>query len=74
MALDDPGPGPVAETAEQLLRHDRRHPDLATGPHHSDTITLAWLTQMSHVHDRQLPQPATSDKEPQNMGGKQKTL
>ncbi|MFD8000890.1 vanadium-dependent haloperoxidase [Streptomyces mirabilis] len=74
MALDDPGPGPAAETAEQLLRHDRRHPDLAAGPHHSDTITLAWPAQMSHVHDRQLPQPTTSDKEPQNMGVKQKTL
>ncbi|MCX4418182.1 hypothetical protein [Streptomyces mirabilis] len=64
MALDDPRPGPVAETAEQLIRHDRRHPDLTAGPHHSDTITLAWLAQMSHVHDRQLPQPATSEPPP----------
>ncbi|MFF2809154.1 hypothetical protein ACFVT2_18605 [Streptomyces sp. NPDC058000] len=44
MALDDPGPGPVAaaaETAEQLVLHDRRHPDLVAGPHHPDAITLA---------------------------------
>ncbi|MFE4016287.1 hypothetical protein ACFXPZ_02395 [Streptomyces sp. NPDC059101] len=44
MALDDPGPGPVAAaeaTAEQLVLHDRRHPDLVAGPHHPDTITLA---------------------------------
>ncbi|SOE06586.1 hypothetical protein [Streptomyces sp. Ag109_G2-15] len=44
MALDDPGPGPVAaaaETAEQLVLHDRRHPHLAAGPHRPDTITLA---------------------------------
>ncbi|MFD5795276.1 hypothetical protein ACFWIO_17330 [Streptomyces diastatochromogenes] len=44
MALDNPGPGPVAaaaETAEQLVLHDRRHPDLAAGPHRPDTITLA---------------------------------
>lgn len=71
------GPGPVAAAAEpagQLVLHDRRHLDLAAGPHHPDTITLAWPAQMSHVHDRQLPQPVTRDKEPQNMGGKQKTL
>ncbi|ARF59165.1 hypothetical protein B1H19_01385 [Streptomyces gilvosporeus] len=44
MALDDPRPGPVAaaaETAERLVLHDRRHPDLVAGPHHPDTITLA---------------------------------
>ncbi|MEU9124466.1 hypothetical protein AB0C96_32200 [Streptomyces sp. NPDC048506] len=44
MALDDPGPGPVAaaaETAEQLVLHDRRHPDLVAGPHHANAITLA---------------------------------
>ncbi|MGW1199259.1 hypothetical protein ACWD4B_25985 [Streptomyces sp. NPDC002536] len=44
MVLDDPGPGPVAaaaETAEQLVRHDRRHPDLVAGPHQPDAITLA---------------------------------
>ncbi|MEU6572655.1 hypothetical protein [Streptomyces sp. NPDC046805] len=46
MALDDPGPGPgpvaaAAETAEQLVLHDRRHPDLVAGPHHPDAITLA---------------------------------
>ncbi|MFI1202640.1 hypothetical protein ACH4VR_24880 [Streptomyces sp. NPDC020883] len=44
MALDDPGPGPAAaaaETAEQLVRHDRRHPDLVAGPHHPDTATPA---------------------------------
>ncbi|MGW0884560.1 hypothetical protein [Streptomyces sp. NPDC002671] len=44
MALDNPGPGPAAaaaETAEQLVLHDRRHPDLVVGPHHPDAITLA---------------------------------
>ncbi|MFF3468854.1 hypothetical protein ACWCQN_15945 [Streptomyces sp. NPDC001984] len=44
MALDDPGPGPVAaavETAEQLVLHDRRHPDLVAGPHRPDAFTLA---------------------------------
>ncbi|MFF4963113.1 hypothetical protein [Streptomyces sp. NPDC001222] len=44
MALHDPGPGPVAaaaETAEQLVLHDRRHPDLVAGPLHPDAITLA---------------------------------
>ncbi|GGX47283.1 hypothetical protein [Streptomyces noursei] len=44
MALDDPRPGPVAaaaETAEQLVLHDRRHPDLVAGPHHPEAITLA---------------------------------
>ncbi|GAA3475772.1 hypothetical protein [Streptomyces yanii] len=44
MALDDPGPGPLAaaaETAEQLVLHDRRHPDLVAGPHRPDAITLA---------------------------------
>ncbi|MFI9604731.1 hypothetical protein ACIHCX_33615 [Streptomyces sp. NPDC052043] len=44
MALDNPGPGPVAaaaETAEQLLLHDRRHPNLVAGPLHPDAITLA---------------------------------
>ncbi|MEU6555295.1 hypothetical protein ABZ915_34245 [Streptomyces sp. NPDC046915] len=43
MALEDPGPGPLAaaaETAEQLVLHDRRHPDLAAGPLHPDAITL----------------------------------
>ncbi|MER7185182.1 hypothetical protein ABT404_37960 [Streptomyces hyaluromycini] len=44
MALDDPGSGPVAaaaQTAEQLVLHDRRHPDLVSGPHHPDAITRA---------------------------------
>ncbi|MGW2936480.1 hypothetical protein ACWDA7_32555 [Streptomyces sp. NPDC001156] len=44
MALDDPSPGPVAaaaETAEQLVLHDRRHPDLVAGPHHPHAIRLA---------------------------------
>ncbi|QRX96741.1 hypothetical protein [Streptomyces noursei] len=44
MALDDPRPGPVAaaaETAEQLVLHDRSHPDLVAGPHHPEAITLA---------------------------------
>ncbi|SHM67631.1 hypothetical protein [Streptomyces yunnanensis] len=44
MALDDPRPGPVAaaaETAEQLVLHDRCHPDLVAGPHHPEAITLA---------------------------------
>ncbi|MDX3076635.1 hypothetical protein ACIP98_37560 [Streptomyces sp. NPDC088354] len=44
MAMDDPRPGPLAaaaETAEQLLLHDRRHPDLVAGPHHPDTTTPA---------------------------------
>ena len=43
MALDDPGPGPVgaaAQTAGQLVLHDRRHPDLVAGPHQPDAITL----------------------------------
>ncbi|MFJ4989669.1 hypothetical protein ACIP9H_38450 [Streptomyces sp. NPDC088732] len=42
IALDDPRPGPLAaaaETAEQLLLHDHRHPDQAAGPHHPDTTT-----------------------------------
>ncbi|MGW1007952.1 hypothetical protein [Streptomyces sp. NPDC002520] len=42
MALDAPGPvAAAAETAEQLVLHDRRHPDLVAGPHHPDVITLA---------------------------------
>ncbi|MFH8776206.1 MULTISPECIES: hypothetical protein [unclassified Streptomyces] len=44
MALNDPGPGPIAaaaETAEQLVLHDRRHPDLVAGPHHPEAIMLA---------------------------------
>lgn len=44
MSLEDPRPGPLAaaaETAEQLVLHDRRHPDLAAGPLHPDAITLA---------------------------------
>ncbi|MGW1162029.1 hypothetical protein ACWD48_28300 [Streptomyces sp. NPDC002519] len=44
MALDDPGPGPdaaAAETAGQLVLHDRRHPELVAGPHHPDAMTLA---------------------------------
>ncbi|MFI5972206.1 hypothetical protein [Streptomyces sp. NPDC051452] len=42
MALDDPGPGPVAaaaETAEQLVLLDRSHPDLVAGSHHPDALT-----------------------------------
>ncbi|MFF4830115.1 hypothetical protein [Streptomyces sp. NPDC001312] len=42
MALDAPGPvAAAAETAEQLVLHDRRHPDLVAGPYHPDAITLA---------------------------------
>ncbi|MFF2511013.1 hypothetical protein [Streptomyces sp. NPDC058086] len=43
MALDDPGPGPVgaaAQTAEELVLYDRRHPGLVAGPHHPDMISL----------------------------------
>ncbi|MGW3957956.1 hypothetical protein ACWEKM_45495 [Streptomyces sp. NPDC004752] len=42
MALESPGPGTVgaaAQTAEQLLRHDRRRPDLVAGPYRPDMIT-----------------------------------
>lgn len=42
MALESPDPGPAgaaARTAEQLLRHDRRRPDLVAGPYRPDTIT-----------------------------------
>ncbi|MER6225051.1 hypothetical protein ACWCYL_13585 [Streptomyces sp. 900105755] len=38
------GSGPAAaaaETAEQLVRYDRRHPGLVAGPYHPDAITLA---------------------------------
>ncbi|MDX2705032.1 hypothetical protein PV350_19505 [Streptomyces sp. PA03-6a] len=44
MALNDPRPGPLAaaaETAEQLLLHDCRHPHLVAGPHHPDATTPA---------------------------------
>ncbi|MFF5859994.1 hypothetical protein ACFY8B_30985 [Streptomyces sp. NPDC012751] len=44
LALEAPGPGPVAaaeETAGQLVLHDRRHPGLVAGPHRPDAITLA---------------------------------
>ncbi|MGW5370615.1 hypothetical protein ACWER6_23075 [Streptomyces sp. NPDC004009] len=44
MALDAPGPGVVAaaaQTAEQLVLHDRRHPDLVAGPRRPDAITPA---------------------------------
>ncbi|WP_055590161.1 hypothetical protein [Peterkaempfera griseoplana] len=44
MALDNPGPCPVAaaaETAEQLVLHDRRHPGLVAGPHPPDAFALA---------------------------------
>ncbi|WP_377273618.1 hypothetical protein [Peterkaempfera sp. SMS 1(5)a] len=44
MALDNPDPCPVAaaaETAEQLVLHDRRHPGLVAGPHHPNAITPA---------------------------------
>ncbi|MFD9513992.1 hypothetical protein [Streptomyces mirabilis] len=37
------GPGPdgaAAQTAEQLVLYDRRHPGLVAGPHHPDAITL----------------------------------
>ncbi|MFF8028430.1 hypothetical protein ACFZDJ_46605 [Streptomyces sp. NPDC007896] len=43
MALAGPGPGPdgaAAQTAEQLVLYDRRHPGLVAGPHHPDAITL----------------------------------
>ncbi|MGW1623718.1 hypothetical protein [Streptomyces sp. NPDC002172] len=37
-----PGPAAAAaETAERLVRYDRRHPDLVAGPYRPDTITLA---------------------------------
>ncbi|MGW2823046.1 hypothetical protein ACWC24_18965 [Streptomyces sp. NPDC001443] len=42
MALDRPGPvAAAAETAEQLVQYDRRHPDLVAGPHPPDAITRA---------------------------------
>ncbi|MGW2031504.1 hypothetical protein [Streptomyces sp. NPDC001356] len=44
LATAAPGPGPVAaaaETAEQLVRHDRRHPGLVAGPYRPDAITHA---------------------------------
>ncbi|MFF4796641.1 hypothetical protein ACFY2M_45230 [Streptomyces sp. NPDC001276] len=42
MALDAPGPvAAAAETAEQPVLHDRRHPDLVAGPYHPDAISLA---------------------------------
>ncbi|MFF8428895.1 hypothetical protein ACF07Y_27755 [Streptomyces sp. NPDC016566] len=44
MALDDPGPGPIAAataTAEQLVLLDRSHPELVAGPHFPDAIALA---------------------------------
>ncbi|MGX4688612.1 hypothetical protein [Streptomyces sp. JNUCC 63] len=43
MALENPAPGPVgaaAQTAEQLLLYDRRHPEMVAGPHRPDAITL----------------------------------
>ncbi|MFE7235207.1 hypothetical protein ACWCRF_28385 [Streptomyces sp. NPDC002405] len=43
MALESPDPGPVGaatQTAEQLLRYDRRRPDLVAGPYQPDAITL----------------------------------
>ncbi|GAX48972.1 hypothetical protein [Streptomyces olivochromogenes] len=41
MALEGPGPvGAAAQTAEQLVLYDRRHPGLVAGPHHPDAITL----------------------------------
>ncbi|MER5599265.1 hypothetical protein [Streptomyces sp. NPDC002265] len=40
MALDKPGPvAAAAETAEQLVQHDRCRPDLVAGPHPPDAIT-----------------------------------
>ncbi|MET8769565.1 hypothetical protein [Streptomyces sp. NPDC004658] len=39
-----PGPGPVvaaAETADQLVLYDRRHPDLVAGPHPPDAVAPA---------------------------------
>ncbi|MEV7388765.1 hypothetical protein [Streptomyces sp. NPDC091215] len=43
MALGgDPGPAAAAaETAEQLVRHDRRHPGPVAGPIHPDAVTPA---------------------------------
>ncbi|MEV7323227.1 hypothetical protein [Streptomyces sp. NPDC093970] len=41
MALEtsDPGPaGAAAQTAAQLLAHDRSRPDLVAGPHRPDTL------------------------------------
>ncbi|MGW3451054.1 hypothetical protein [Streptomyces sp. NPDC001076] len=38
------GSGPAAaaaETAERLVRYDRRHPDLVAGPYRPDAVTLA---------------------------------
>jgi hypothetical protein len=41
MALDGPGPvAAAAQTAEQLVLYDRRHPGLVAGPHHPDAITF----------------------------------
>ncbi|MEU6773803.1 hypothetical protein [Streptomyces sp. NPDC046759] len=43
MALKDPDPGPAeaaAQTAGQLVLHDRRHHHLAAGPHRPDTVAL----------------------------------
>ncbi|WP_260328058.1 hypothetical protein [Streptomyces sp. Ag109_O5-1] len=38
----DPGPAAAAaETAEQLVRHDRRHPGLVAGPVHPEAVTPA---------------------------------
>ncbi|MER5527433.1 hypothetical protein ABT075_23030 [Streptomyces sp. NPDC002677] len=42
MALEssDPGPaGAAAQTAGQLVAHDRRRPDLVAGPHLPDAVT-----------------------------------
>jgi hypothetical protein len=42
MALDARASVAVAaETAGQLVLHDRRHPGLAAGPYHPDTIRIA---------------------------------
>ncbi|MFD5471880.1 hypothetical protein [Streptomyces sp. NPDC127105] len=45
MAMESPGPcpGPVgaaAQTAAELVLHDRRRPDLVVGPHQPDAIAL----------------------------------
>ncbi|MEU6592309.1 hypothetical protein ABZ923_24290 [Streptomyces sp. NPDC046881] len=44
LACAAPGPGPVAaaaDTAGQLVLHDRRHPGLVAGPRHPDTVMRA---------------------------------
>ncbi|MFJ1651509.1 hypothetical protein ACIOC2_08875 [Streptomyces sp. NPDC088337] len=65
MALAAPGPvAAAAETAEQLVLHDRRHPDLVAGPHHPDAITLA---PSRRLYVRQEYAAWTAAGRPQNL-------